>query len=101
MLEQLSQTSSHIQTFPLIPNLAIKILIVDDEIFNQQAAKIILRESLNIDTTLLDQCLSFADNGQQALDMVKSSSHTFDLILMDINMPIMGGIEASKLIIQH
>ncbi len=40
--------------------------------------------------------LTFADNGKQALDLFRQSR--FDLILMDISMPEMDGIEATKAI---
>ncbi|MCF8379874.1 MAG: response regulator [Bacteroidales bacterium] len=35
-------------------------------------------------------------NGQQAVDRIKENNETFDLILMDIKMPIMNGFEATK-----
>lgn len=35
------------------------------------------------------------DNGQQALDALEHSS--FDLVIMDMQMPVMGGIEAAKI----
>lgn len=34
-----------------------------------------------------------AGNGKEALDTIKASSHNFDLILCDVNMPVMDGIE--------
>ena len=37
-----------------------------------------------------------ADNGEEAILML--NLHTFDLILMDIQMPVMGGLEATQLI---
>ena len=40
--------------------------------------------------------LTFADNGKQAFDLFRK--HSFDLILMDISMPEMDGIEATKAI---
>jgi signal transduction histidine kinase/DNA-binding response OmpR family regulator/HPt (histidine-containing phosphotransfer) domain-containing protein len=40
--------------------------------------------------------LETAENGQIAIDLLKKK--TFDVILMDIHMPIMDGIEATKLI---
>ncbi|PLX04631.1 MAG: response regulator [Marinilabiliales bacterium] len=36
-----------------------------------------------------------AENGLQAVELVKQGRH-FDLILMDINMPLLNGIEATK-----
>ena len=35
-----------------------------------------------------------AENGQQALDLLESSD--FDLVLMDLQMPVMGGLEATR-----
>ncbi|MEM6685279.1 MAG: response regulator, partial [Bacteroidota bacterium] len=37
---------------------------------------------------------AIAENGEKAIDAVRQS--TFDLILMDINMPVKNGIEATK-----
>ena len=37
-----------------------------------------------------------ATNGQQALDMYKASPHAFTIILMDISMPIMDGVTATR-----
>ena len=37
-----------------------------------------------------------AKNGQEAIDMVESGS--FDMVLMDIKMPVMDGLEATKAI---
>ncbi|MGC8470578.1 MAG: response regulator, partial [Acetobacteraceae bacterium] len=37
----------------------------------------------------------FVDNGEKALDALEESG--FDLVLMDVNMPVMTGIEATKL----
>lgn len=49
----------------------------------------------------LQSCWQTANNGQEALDLVNSSSNNFDLILMDVNMPVMGGIEAAQKIRQQ
>ena len=40
-----------------------------------------------------------AENGQVALDLLKDSMPgTFDMVLMDLRMPVMDGLEATKLI---
>lgn len=62
------------------------ILIVDDNPKNIQVlGNILRRESYKVE---------FATNGEQALDRIKIE--TFDLILLDVMMPIMNGIEACK-----
>ncbi|MFA6197442.1 MAG: ATP-binding protein [Sulfurimonas sp.] len=69
-------------------NISLKILIAEDYEIN----RILVSE-------LLDQFsveYSFAFNGQEAVDMVRDGS--YDLILMDINMPIMNGMDATKII---
>ncbi len=60
------------------------ILLAEDNIENQQfIAKFILKAGLTLDTV---------DNGKLAFE--KASSSKYDLILMDIQMPVMGGLEA-------
>jgi CheY-like chemotaxis protein/signal transduction histidine kinase len=65
------------------------ILLVEDNIVNQQVAIGMLRKK-GVQTTT-------ANNGQEALDKLHSGEH-FDAILMDIEMPLMNGIEATTLI---
>ena len=62
-----------------------KVLIVDDNKINQLVTKKVL-EQYGIKN-------ESASNGQQAVNAVKDNS--YDFILMDINMPVMNGIEAS------
>ena len=39
-----------------------------------------------------------ASNGQKAVDLAKTNEGKYDLCLMDIDMPVMNGFEASKII---
>jgi len=39
-----------------------------------------------------------AKNGQEAIDKIKNSDAARDLILMDLEMPEVGGLQAAKLI---
>ncbi|MCK5293969.1 MAG: response regulator, partial [Arcobacteraceae bacterium] len=64
------------------------ILLVEDNKINQEIVVGLLESSgINID---------IANNGQEAVDMFNEND--YELILMDLQMPIMGGIEATKII---
>ncbi|MFT3826515.1 MAG: ATP-binding protein [Chitinophagaceae bacterium] len=63
-----------------------KILLAEDVELNQYLAKHIM-ESWGLEVTV-------AGNGRDAVEQVKQ--HDFDLVLMDIQMPEMDGIEATK-----
>ncbi len=66
------------------------LLIVEDNLINQKVLTNLLHLS-NIK-------ISIANNGQEAVDMVKESKNKFDIVLMDINMPIMDGYTATQMI---
>lgn len=71
----------------------IKLLITEDNIYARKA----LEEKLSAfsDITVKD----VAQNGQEALQILEKN-HSVDLILMDIEMPVMNGIEATEIIKQ-
>jgi PAS domain S-box-containing protein len=62
------------------------ILLVEDNEINQEVAEKILKK--------LDIRISLAQNGQEAIQMIKTNH--YDLILMDLQMPVMGGLEATR-----
>ncbi len=64
----------------------IKILAVDDHPVNQVFVQKLLKR-LGFDAVML------AEDGQQALDMIVE--HDFDLVLMDCQMPVLDGYQAS------
>jgi PAS domain S-box-containing protein len=69
----------------------IQILVAEDDCTSFQYIKILLSNS---DCTLIH-----AENGEIAVEKIKSSPE-INLVLMDIKMPVMNGIEATKLIKQ-
>lgn len=66
-----------------------KILIAEDNDSNYILMTYILKKRYEYDR---------ARNGQEAVEMVKNGQ--FDLVLMDIKMPVMDGLEATKQIKQ-
>ncbi|PYU41736.1 MAG: hypothetical protein DMG54_02280 [Acidobacteria bacterium] len=64
----------------------LRLLLVEDNRVNQKLALRLL-EKLGHQVTL-------AINGQEAIELLQSSA--FDLVLMDIQMPVMGGVEATQ-----
>lgn len=86
-------------------NKAKKILIVDDQEYNINAIMIILRFQCKISESIeCDKAL----NGQDALEIIikdiknnKFKCCSYDLILMDCNMPFMDGYEATTKIRQY
>ncbi|MEW6996722.1 response regulator [Colwelliaceae bacterium BS250] len=65
-----------------------KILLVEDNELNQELATELLKQA--------DIIVDLAENGQQAVDMV--NRHSYDGVLMDLQMPIMDGYTATSII---
>jgi len=66
----------------------LHILVAEDNAINQKIAQLNLEK--------LGHKVQFANNGLEAVDLFKQDS--FDVIFMDIQMPKMGGLEATELI---
>jgi len=70
-----------------------RILLVDDhELFRSGLASVLGESSDMV-------VMGHASSGEEALDFVRKTAP--DLVLMDINMPGIGGIEATRKIMQH
>ncbi|HQF55028.1 MAG TPA: ATP-binding protein [Fibrobacteria bacterium] len=63
-----------------------RILLVEDNPLNQEVGKGLLE--------FAGYAVEVAENGQVGLDML--SVRPFDLVLMDLHMPVMGGLEATR-----
>lgn len=77
----------------MISTKVIKVLIVDDS----SVARAILREILEDQEDI--EVVSEAVNGKQAIELVQQLRP--DLVTMDLNMPVMSGLEAIEHIMHH
>ena len=63
-----------------------KVLLVEDNLINQKIVILSIQKLVKV--------INVANNGQEAVEKFKTSKH--DIILMDIQMPVMDGIQATK-----
>jgi signal transduction histidine kinase/CheY-like chemotaxis protein len=63
-----------------------RVLVVDDNAINRQVAQLFLR--------LMDMEVSEAENGLVALELL--GEETFDMVLLDVHMPVMDGVETIR-----
>jgi CheY-like chemotaxis protein len=92
------QAKLHVEEFIDEPKVSVaktvfaaKALIAEDNAINQRLIQNIL-ESMGLKTDL-------ASNGQEAFD--KRRSGTYDIVFMDIQMPVMDGVEATHAILKY
>jgi CheY-like chemotaxis protein len=69
-----------------IPELVGRVLVVEDNKINQELMSLLLNKA-GLEVLL-------ASNGQEAID--KAQNDSVDLILMDLLMPVMGGLDATR-----
>jgi len=70
--------------------VGVRVLVVDDSEINLDVAKRILE--------LEGAQVSLAGNGLEALELLKARPHDYDVVLMDVQMPLLDGKEATRLI---
>ena len=71
-----------------LPRLSARVLVAEDNPVNQEVACALLKE--------MGCAVAVAATGRQAVNAVQNES--FDLVLMDVQMPDMGGLEATGII---
>lgn len=69
----------------------VRVMIVDDQAIVRQGLKVMLEQDENIKVT------EEAENGKEAITILEKN-HLIDVILMDVRMPVMNGMEATRTI---
>jgi DNA-binding NarL/FixJ family response regulator len=72
----------------------IKILLADDHLIIRDGIKLMLKKNLNF------KIVAEAANGGEVIQYLHDNPNSIDVVLMDINMPTMNGIEAAKIILE-
>jgi len=75
----------------LAPIHGASILLVEDNIFSQQVGQELLEDA--------GATVVVANNGKEAIDLLMKEH--FDCVLMDVQMPVMDGYEATRIIRAH
>jgi len=86
------QKTNELEHVPSVPSSAAspaRILVVEDNQVNQKVVTAVLRKR--------GFFIELANDGQEALSKLENSA-AFDLILMDVQMPVLDGLEATRLI---
>ena len=73
---------------PVAQLSGIRLLVVDDSDINREVARRILSDQ--------GATVALADDGSAALDWLHEHGEDIDLVLMDVQMPVMDGIEATR-----
>lgn len=75
---------------PAMPTLdGLRVLLVEDNPINQNVARGILEQAKAVVTV--------AENGQLAVDLLRVDD-SYDLVLMDVQMPVMDGFSATRIL---
>lgn len=84
--DQQASLSNWAEDAPAADAQSLSILIAEDNLMNQKLALQVLKRLGHVGTV--------AENGQQAIDILRSQA--FDLVLMDIQMPVMDGYTTTQ-----
>jgi signal transduction histidine kinase/ActR/RegA family two-component response regulator len=71
----------------------LRVLLVEDNVINQMVAKALLKKE--------GAKVQVAENGQLGVEALMATPEGFDVVLMDLQMPVMDGLQATRWIRQE
>jgi DNA-binding NarL/FixJ family response regulator len=71
---------------------SIKIILVDDEVLFRKGISFLLEREKNM------EIIFEAQDGSELISFLKESKNRPDIIIMDLKMPVLNGVEATKII---
>jgi CheY-like chemotaxis protein len=91
-LDALPEQRANHKDKPRLPNeYPLRVLLAEDNIVNQRVAQLLLGG--------MGYQIEIVENGQLALDAIaaaKERGQPFDVVLLDVQMPVLDGLEASR-----
>ncbi len=75
-----------------LPLAGMRVLLVEDNLINQQVARELLQGQ--------GALVTLAENGLAGVEAVKAATPMYDAVLMDLQMPVMDGLTAARLLRQ-
>jgi CheY-like chemotaxis protein len=91
-LDALPEQRANHKDKPRLPNeYPLRVLLAEDNIVNQRVAQLLLGG--------MGYQIEIVENGQLALDAIaaaKEGGQPFDVVLLDVQMPVLDGLEASR-----
>jgi two-component system sensor histidine kinase/response regulator len=98
LIEQVKAPRAAVPVTPAIAAVAKKavlatggarLLLVEDNLVNQKVVLAMLRKK--------GYRIDIANDGQEALDKLESAADPYDLVLMDVQMPVLDGLETTRM----